>query len=231
MGERALQELMSDNLLKFNYFLIDVRGRNLKSYMKIPIPPINDPAYEELVKNLLKHDINIEEYRSVYQNSSIPSNNNLSQLTLGIFERNSSFITQYPKYQAQLSIVVEKLLQNRFIQQIEDGNFVVRNQDLFTQKFHEIENLITGVRPRHVPTKRQLAGSKTPPVNDQPTSVALRVAITTTEINMCGDATEETRGSQHHTSVGNSGDEQGINITNENIVQLISFLHISFRLS
>ncbi len=49
LGEPALQELMTDNLLKFNYFLTDIQGQNIKSYMKIPIPSIGDPARARLV--------------------------------------------------------------------------------------------------------------------------------------------------------------------------------------
>ncbi|CAF3956621.1 unnamed protein product [Rotaria sp. Silwood2] len=98
LGERALQELINDNLLKFNYFLTDVRGRNVKSYMKVPIPSISDPTREQFVNNLLKHEINVDEYCLNYEKASIPLNNYFSKLTLEIFECIASFVTQYSKY-------------------------------------------------------------------------------------------------------------------------------------
>lgn len=41
-NERAIQELLTDNLLKYNYFLTDARGRHIKCYMKISIPSNNN---------------------------------------------------------------------------------------------------------------------------------------------------------------------------------------------
>ncbi|CAF4056259.1 unnamed protein product, partial [Rotaria sp. Silwood2] len=98
LGERPLQELINDNLLKFNYFLTDVRGRNVKSYMKVPIPPISDPTRGQFVNNLLKHEINVDKYCLNYEKASIPLNNYFSKLTLEIFECTASFVTQYSKY-------------------------------------------------------------------------------------------------------------------------------------
>jgi hypothetical protein len=60
LGERTLQKLVSDKLIKYNYFLTDIRARNVKSYMKLPIPGDHDPAKEIFLSKLIKHVINIE---------------------------------------------------------------------------------------------------------------------------------------------------------------------------
>lgn len=80
LGERALQELLADDLIKYNYFLTDVRGRNVRSYLKLPIPPLDDPTRDLFLNKLIKHDINIDEYESVYEKSSIPPHNKFSVL-------------------------------------------------------------------------------------------------------------------------------------------------------
>jgi hypothetical protein len=142
LGEIAIRELLADNLLKFNHFLTDVRGRNVKSYMKVPVPAVNDATYETFAKSLAKHDINVEEYRSVYRNSSIPSNNNLSALAMKIFETDASFVTEYQKYELQLHNIVQQHVQDRNIRKTEDGLFVVTNRGAFLHQFHEIGNLV-----------------------------------------------------------------------------------------
>ncbi|CAF2055847.1 unnamed protein product [Rotaria magnacalcarata] len=142
LGEQALQELMNDGLLKFNYFLTDIRGRNVKSYMKMPIASGNDSAQELYIKNLVKHDINVLEYTSTYEKSSIPSNNNLSLLSLEIFKYNASFVPHYLKYKNQLHDIIQEHLQNGLIRETEEGNFISIHEDGFHRKFHEIENLI-----------------------------------------------------------------------------------------
>ena len=67
LGERALQELIQDNLLKLNYFLVDSRGRVNRSYMKVPPPSIGDPAREEFIDKMLRHGIGVEEYCLIYE--------------------------------------------------------------------------------------------------------------------------------------------------------------------
>ena len=112
LGERALQELKDDNLIKFNYFLTDIRSRNVRSYMKTPVPSTNDPLRKEFLDTLIKHDINIDEYLSIYEKSSSPPNNSLSVLSLEIFQSNSSLVSEYKKYQAQLHSVIQKHLKD-----------------------------------------------------------------------------------------------------------------------
>ncbi|CAF1676204.1 unnamed protein product [Rotaria magnacalcarata] len=134
--ERTLHELLQHNLLKFNYFLTDVRGRNIKSYMKIPIPSVDDPIHEQFISNLLKHEINIDEYYSIYEKSAIPLNNNLSKLALEIFEYNGSFVSQYSKYKNQLNIIIKKHVDNRHIEEAEDGHFIIKDQNILLDIKH-----------------------------------------------------------------------------------------------
>lgn len=156
LGERAIQELLDDNLLKFNYFLTDIRGRNIKSYMKIPIPPINDERRELFIAHLLKHEIDIDEYCSVYEKSAIPLNNNLSKFSLEIFENNGSFVNQYVKYRNQLSVIIKKHVENRHIGETEDGHFIVKDQNVFALQFHNIENLVLSQRPEQISNRHLL---------------------------------------------------------------------------
>jgi hypothetical protein len=146
LGEIAVRELLADNLLKFNYFLNDIRRRNVKSYMKMPVPPINDPSYETFIETLARHEIDVDEYRIVYENSSIPPNNTLSLMALEIFQTNASFVTEYKKYRSQLHCIVQEHVENRNIKETEDGQFVVVKKDAFTHQFHEIGNFISPSR-------------------------------------------------------------------------------------
>jgi hypothetical protein len=180
LGEIAIQQLLDDNLLKFNFFLTDVRGRNVRSYMKIPIPSSNDPGYEIFVKNLTKHDIDIDDYRTVYEKSSIPSNNNLSILTLGIFESNALFITEYGKYKRQMYAIVQQHIQNHNIQETEDGNFIVTNKSVFLHQFHEIENLVPSSRQEKVRDKSQSLKLITQNLPKQTTESQVSLENTTT---------------------------------------------------
>ncbi|CAF0917303.1 unnamed protein product [Adineta steineri] len=138
LGERALQELMIDGLLKFNYFLIDIRGRNVKSYMKVPVPSHDDPTRDLFIKNLMKNDIDVNEYCSIYKSSSIPPNNNLSNKALEFFE-----------YSACLHIT------NSVIQEVEQGSFIIKNANVFTHQFHSIENLVVDTQSNQINSKRQ----------------------------------------------------------------------------
>jgi hypothetical protein len=108
LSERGLQELIIDNLIKYNYFLTDFCGRNVKSYMKVLVLSNNDPSPEQFLNNSIKHNINIDEYCSIYEKSSIPSNNKLSTLSLQLFETNGSFVSQYSKYKNQLHVIIQK---------------------------------------------------------------------------------------------------------------------------
>lgn len=146
LGELAVRELLADNILKINYFLTDVRGRVVKSYMKIPIPSVNDPDYEIFVENLTKHDINVDEYQTVYKNSSIPPNNDLSSTALKVFETNASLVSEYKKYEIQLHRIVQNHVENRNIEENDDGQFVVLNKAAFPHQFCNVENLVPSNR-------------------------------------------------------------------------------------
>ena len=146
LGERALQELLADNLIKYNYFLTDIRNRNLKSYLKLPIPSNNESAQKQFLSNLVKHDIDIDEYRSVYQKSSIPPNNKLSTLSLQLFETNASFVSQYSKYKNQLQVIIKKHIDNHNIKETEERTFIVTNNHAFPHQYHDIRNLMLSER-------------------------------------------------------------------------------------
>lgn len=141
LGERALQELKDDNLLKFTYFLTDIRGRNVRSYMKVPVPSIDDPVRKEFLNTLNKHDINIDEYASIYEKSSIPSNNNLSMLSVQIFQTNAALVSQYQKYQTQLHSVIRNHIENGNIEQLDNATFTIINSDAFHHTFANIQNV------------------------------------------------------------------------------------------
>lgn len=167
LGEQALQELMKDNLLKFNYFLTDARGRNVKSYMKAPIPSQGDLIEENFRQKLQKHRIDIDEYRSVYETSSIPPQNSLSKMTLEILKRDGAFVGQYSKYKIQLSELIKNLIEKGAIVQNDEESFSIRNPDAFDLQFHDIENLVTGGRtqqissqPHAITTGRNLTTSR-----------------------------------------------------------------------
>ena len=141
LGERALQELINDNLLKLNYFLTDVRGRIVKSYMKMPLPLACNSQRQQFIDTLLKHEIDINKYVTNYEKSSIPPNNNFSNLTTEIFEHTAIFVSEYSKYRSQLNVVIQKHLENCSISKTEDGSFIIQNQQSFDRETHAIENL------------------------------------------------------------------------------------------
>ena len=155
LGERALQELINDGLLKYNYFLVDVRDRNTKSYMKMPIPSPDDPARDQFVRNLIKHNVNIDEYCVMFEKSSIPSNNRLSTLSLQLFEHNACFVTQYSKYKDQLSAIIQKHLENGNVRESDDGKFLITNRSAFIGRTDEITNLVLGGRQEQSNTRLQ----------------------------------------------------------------------------
>ena len=142
MGEQALRELLNDGLLKFNYFLTDPRGRNVKSYMKIPIATTDNSSQELLKIKLIKHGINVEEYYSVYDTSSIPPYNKLSTLSLQIFKYSSCFVSYYKRYKDQLEMVIQEHIHKGDIKEAEDGCFFITNGSVFSHNYNDIENLL-----------------------------------------------------------------------------------------
>ena len=160
LGEQVLQELVDDGLLKFNYFLVDSRGRGVKSYLKVPPPIINDPMAELIKQNLAKHGIQINEYALVFEKSSIPSNNKLSTLTIGIFQSNVSFVSQYVKYKDQLQVVIQQHVQNRSIQENEDGTFYVTDTNVFSHQYNEIENIMLRSRQNQLQNQPKTDNSR-----------------------------------------------------------------------
>ncbi|CAF1523780.1 unnamed protein product [Adineta ricciae] len=141
LGERALQELLDDNLIKYNNFLIDARGRSVKAYLKLPVPNDCGPVKETFLRKLIKHNINIEDYCSIYEKSCIPPNNKLSLLTKQIFENNASFVNQYSKYRNQLQDIIQKHVDCQNIQETDEGLFTVLNQSAFTSNWNNIINI------------------------------------------------------------------------------------------
>ena len=208
LGERALQELLEANLLKFNYWLTDVRGRNVKSYMKIPIPSTSDPAREQFMNTLLKHDINIDEYCSIYEKSSIPLQNNLSKLTLEIFEHSACFVNQYSKYRIELGAVIKKQIENGSILQSEEGNFSIQNQNVFTCQFYDIENLALGARIEQSTAKQQAVNT----IHQETSSVIQFKHTTAAGVNVCPDTVEKNHEIQHHSFTEQSIDQQDADI-------------------
>ena len=179
MGERALQELKDDHLIKFNYFLNDSRGRNVKSYMKMPIPSFDDPLRKDFADALMKHDISIEEYHSAYEKSSIPANNHLSAFAIEIFECKSALVSQYVKYTAQLQSVIQNHVLNGNVQESENAIFTVINQNAFQHKFDDIPNLMPNERQEKMNRKSQplrvLQHTTNPALNQTAADVTISV--------------------------------------------------------
>jgi len=209
LGERAIKELMQDNLLKYNYFLIDARGYNVKSYMKIPPPSMNDSTREDFVAKMLKHDINIDEYCAIYEKSSIPLNNNLSKLALNIFANSSCLVNQYVKYRDVLKNIIQKHAANSVIRETDTGCFIILNQDAFTVQFHDIENWVVGTRIQQTNNRDE----PTTTVFHVPASKVPSQTATPVEINKFPDIVEESSVIQHHDCVEVLSNQQDINIT------------------
>lgn len=203
---------MQDNLLKYNYFLTDTRGRNVRAYMKIPPPSVSDPTREQVVAKMLKHGINIDEYSLLYDKCSIPSNNNLSKLALEIFESSSCFVSQYSKYRDVLNNLIQKYTANSVIHETNAGSFIIQNQDAFTLQFHSIENLVVGTRIEQVYNQDQ----STATVNHAPEPTVQHQRTTPTEVNTLLDIVEESFNTQHHRCTETSNGQQDINLTRKN---------------
>jgi hypothetical protein len=212
LGERALQELLADNLLKFNYFLTDVRGRNVKSYMKIPIPSNSDPAREPFKNSLSKHDINIDEYCSVFEKSSIPLQNNLSKLALEIFEHSACFVNQYAKYRIQLGAVIKKQIENCSILRTEEGDFSIQNHNMFTCQFYDIENLALSGRKEQTTAKQQAVDT----MHQETRSVIQFKHTTAAGVDVSHDTVEKNHEIQHHRFTEKSTDQQDADIAGKN---------------
>lgn len=149
LGEQALQELINDGLLKFNYFLTDIRGRNVKSYMKIPIPTATDVQGQELLKKkLIKHEINVEEYYSTYDKFLVTPNNKLSTLSIEIFRNNASLVPYYARHRSQLEAVIREYIQNGHIQEAGEDRFTIINENVFPHRYDDIESLMSHGRQR-----------------------------------------------------------------------------------
>jgi transcription elongation factor Elf1 len=179
--------------------------------MKTPIPSGDHPTRDQFVNNLLKHDINIDEYISIYKNSSIPPNNNLSQLTLEIFERGACFVNEYSKYQLQLNSIIQKHIENCLIEEV-DGHFIVKNEDSFTCQFYNIENLVSDVQTQKIQAKRQCMNT-----TNKANKSTIQFKHTTADINNnFHDAIEKSREIEHHSLPETLHDERDADIAGKN---------------
>ncbi|UJR12557.1 hypothetical protein I4U23_016733 [Adineta vaga] len=204
LGERALQELMNDNLLKFNYFLTDIRGRNVKSYIKVPVPYEDDPTRDVFIANLLKHGIDFDEYCSIYKTSSLPPYNNFSSLTLEIFEHSACFVNEYSKYRDQLNHVIQKHIENCVIREVVEGNFVIQNANEFTRQYEDIENLVLSNQSNQANSKRQSFNI----INQTNKSTTQCRHTTVSIVNVSRDVVEKSQQAQHHSPKRTSCDQQ-----------------------
>ncbi|CAF1265098.1 unnamed protein product [Adineta ricciae] len=209
LGEQALRELINNGLLKFNHFLIDSRGRKLKSYMKIPLTTINDPSRELLNKVLITCGVSVDEYASVYNQSSIPANYNLSPLSVEISKYSSCFIPAYKQYLNQLQTVIHEHIQNKNIEEVEDGCFVIKNKSVFTRNYSGVENL-SFCNPqkalRDISTSNNIANATTNSVIQLEKEMVSGLDIPPCEINQreCGmrpQDPDEASVNEHHTDV------------------------------
>lgn len=194
-GQQALQELMQDNLIKFNYFLADVRGRRLRSYLKLPLPQKDDPLSEHIFEKLMKHDINIDEYYSIYKNSSIPSNNHFSQFGLDTFDSTSSLVGDYSKYKDQLNFIIKRRLENNTIQETEDKQFKIKNASTFRDTFNEIQNLPIETYQEKINNKSEMPNviNSSAIYQERNSMTALRNNIITTDTAMATHTFVRTR--------------------------------------
>lgn len=139
---------MDDHLIKLNYFLLDVRGRNPRSYMKAPIPDTDDPTHDRVVKALVKNGIDVAEYRSSYEASTIPPNNILSQLAMDIFKSTASMVSDYSKYPDQLKHIIDYRLDCKHIEKSNSGKLIVIDHNAFANVFQDIINLTSETKQR-----------------------------------------------------------------------------------
>ena len=209
LGERAINELMQDSLLKYNYFLTNARGYNVKSYMKIPPPLVNDPKRKEFLAKMLEHDINIDEYCAIYDKCSIPLNHNLSKLALQIFANSSCLVNQYVKYRGVLNNIIQKHVANSVIRETDSGSFIVQNQDAFTVQFHDIENWVVGTYIEQTNNRDQ----PTTTISHASASKVPSQTTTPVEVNTFPDIVEESSATLHHCYIEVLSNQQDINIT------------------
>ena len=180
MGERAIQELMMDDLIKFNHFLLDIRGRAVKSYMKTPIPSVDDPSRGDVLKKLTKHGIDISNYCSMYEACSIPSGNTLSSLAIDNLNSIGSLVQEYSKYEEQLQGVIREHLDNGNIRLSSTGNFTIVNQSVFCGQFSEITNLRPGEKSHEEKQKSQRVGKEAPANESIGRVIQLNIPVATT---------------------------------------------------
>ena len=217
---------MQDNLLKFNYFLTDVRGRSVRAYLKIPPPSIDDPTREQFVTNMLKHGINIDEYCLLYEKCSIPSNNNLSKLAMDVFARSACLINQYSKYRNALNSVIQVHATNSAIRETNMGTFIILNEDAFTLQFHDIENLVTGSYRQQTENPFQLAT-----VMDRASEITVQQPRTTSiEVDGYPGVVEENVVAQHHRCAEGANNDQNVDMTRMDRYLRFIFNHLFFSI-
>jgi hypothetical protein len=176
--------------------------------LKGPIPLTSDPARERFINTLLKHDIDVDEYCSIYAKSSIPLQNNLSKLAVDTFERNACFVNQYSKYPTELGAVVNKQIQNGSISKNEEGVFSIQNQDVFISQFDGIENLVLGARTESTTSKHQPVNN----MNQETRSIIPTKHTTAAGARDADDTEKENCETRHHSSSGKSIDQQDADI-------------------
>ncbi|CAF1332376.1 unnamed protein product, partial [Rotaria sp. Silwood1] len=177
--------------------------------MKAPVPPGDDPTRDQFIKNLLKHDIDVNEYCSIYESSTIPPNNNLSNLTLEIFEHSACFVNEYSKYQVQLNIVIRKHIENCVVREVEQGNFIIQNANAFSRQFHHIESLVLGAQPNQVNGKRQSVNI----INQANKSTVQSRHTTAPIVNVFHDTVEKSQETQRDSPIKTSCDPRDTDIT------------------
>ena len=197
--------------------------------MKMPMPLSTDPAREKFVEKLLKHDIDVKDYCSVYEKSSIPPNNNLSTLALQIFERNACFVAEYSKYRNQLNVVIHKHLHNGGIEETAEGDFIILNQDQFPHQFRDFVNLASISRSEQSRSANQSISSSRRTVTHQPTTSTARPPLITTESVVCCDAVEKDAEVLRDDPCDLSTNHQAIDSTGQS--SLLSTGHLHFDLS
>ncbi|CAF1421797.1 unnamed protein product [Adineta ricciae] len=215
LGERAINELMQDNLLKYNYFLTNIRGHNVKAYMKIPPPSTNDPMRKEFVAKMLKHGINIDEYCTIYEKCSIPPNNSLSKMTLKIFAGSSCLVNQYAKYRDALTNIIQSHIANSIIHEVGTGSFIVQDPDAFDVQFHDIENWTVGTCTQQTNNRNQ----PTTTAFCAPASKATGQTITPIQVNIHQNIVAESSVPQHDCYIEALSSQPDIPMTQESALE------------
>jgi hypothetical protein len=193
--------------------------------MKAPVPPGDDPTRDQFIKNILKHDIDINEYCSIYESSSIPPNNNFSNLTLEIFQHSACFVNEYSKYQVQLNIVIRKHIENCVIREDEQGNFIIQNANAFTRQFYHIENLVLRAQPNQVNGKRQSLNI----INQANKSTVQSRHTTAPIVNVFHDTVEKSQETPRDSPIKASCHRRDTDITGKLCLNLlILYIYLSF---